>query len=101
MNTRTRLTATLMLALAAATLSPPPVQASHVIETTVSGRVTDVRGGDTIFVEGRGYRVQPYSPAAKLIGQIRPGQVVDLVLNGDAAKESTRVLVINVRGQPR
>lgn len=101
MNTRTRLAATLMLALAAAALAPPAAQASHVVDTAVTGRVTDLRGGDTIVVEGRSYRVLADSPAAKILGQIRPGQVVDLVLNGDPAKDSTRVLVISVHGQPQ
>jgi hypothetical protein len=100
MSMRTGLAATLMLAVAVLALAPPAAEASRVVDTAVTGRVTDVRGFDTIVVEGRSYKVQPDSPAAKVIGRIRAGQIVDLVLTGEPGKDTTRVTVINVHGQP-
>jgi hypothetical protein len=100
MSMRTRLAKVLLLALTAGALAAPAAEASRPIETTVSGRVTDVRGGDTIVVDGRSFRVLPGSPAARTLAQIHAGQVVELVLSGEPGKDATRVTVISTREQP-
>ena len=100
MKLRTRWLAILTLALATVATAPPPAQASHVVDTTVTGRVSEVRGSDALVVNGRTFRVLPGSPAAKTIGEVRSGMMVELVLNGDPSKDATRVIVINLQNRP-
>jgi hypothetical protein len=99
MSTRARWATILMLALAAGTFAPPAVQASLKIDTTVTGRVTDLRGGDTIFLDGHPYKVLPNSLAARNFSSLRMGQVVELVLNGPPGKDTSRVTAISTREQ--
>ena len=100
MSMRKRLAAILMLGLAAGALLAPAAEASRMVDTTVTGRVTDVRGGDTIVLDGRSYRVLPGSPAARMLSQVHAGQVVELVLNGEPGKDATRVTVIHTHEHP-
>jgi hypothetical protein len=100
MSMRKRLAAILMVALTVGALAAPSAEASRVVDTTVTGRVTEVRGGDTIVLDGKIYRVLAGSPAAQTLSHIHAGQVVELVLNGEPGKDATRVTVIHTHEQP-
>ena len=100
MSIRKRLAAVLMLALTAGALAAPAAEASRMVNTTVTGRVTEVRGGDTIVLDGKSYRVLAGSPAAQTLSHVHAGQIIELVLNGEPGKDATRVTVIHLHEQP-
>ena len=77
-------------------ISGPAALASRPVLMPVTGRVSEVRGEDTIVVDGKSYRILAGSPAAQAIGRVHAGQVVDLVFNGEPAQMSSRVIEINV-----
>jgi len=100
MSMRIRWLAILLFAIGAGTAAVPSAEASRLVGTMVTGKVTDLRGGDTILIGTKAYRVQPDSPAARMLDQVRVGTVVDLSLNGDAGNSATRVTAIRVHDQP-
>jgi hypothetical protein len=77
-----------------------PAGASRPVDGQLSGKVTDVRGGDTIYVEGKPYKVQPKSAASKMLGSIRVGTRVDVVLSGAPSDPATRVIGIVPHEKP-
>ncbi len=74
--------------------------ASRPVDGQLSGKVTDVRGGDTIYVAGKPYKIQPNSAAAKMLGQIRVGATVDVALSGAPNDPAARVIGIMVHEKP-
>jgi hypothetical protein len=98
MNIRLTLSAAL-LALATFGVAAP-ADATHVVGTTISGRLSGVTGGDTLVVDGHNYRVKPGSPAAKTLSTLAPGVRVELTLDGPADKPASRVVVVNVMANP-
>jgi hypothetical protein len=90
----------LCVAVAVGTATVPVAQASRPVGVTITGQVTEVRGGDTILLGTKSYRVLPDSQAARALGRIHPGSVVDLVLNGEPGDAASRVILINPHEQP-
>ncbi|GAC1452378.1 MAG: hypothetical protein PVS2B3_00650 [Steroidobacteraceae bacterium] len=60
----------------------------------VAGTVTSVAGNQSVNIQGHNYPIQPGSPAARAAAALRPGQVVDVTLNGPASSPSSRAINI-------
>jgi hypothetical protein len=74
--------------------------AARPVDGQLSGKVTDVRGNDTIYVEGKPYKVQPNSAASKVLGKIRVGTQVHVALSGAPGDPKSQITGIVPHEQP-
>lgn len=71
-----------------------PARASRPVDGQLTGKVTDLRGNDTVYVEGRPFKVQPNSAASRMLGAIRVGTRVDVVLSAPPSDPTARIIGI-------
>jgi len=85
-----------LVALAAtllfASLGTGAVQANQIPGEVVTGRVTSISGDEWINVDGHNYRVKSGSAAAAALANLKPGQMVDVQLNGPASTAASEVI---------
>ncbi len=93
MSGRTMITG--MIAAVGFVLSAPAVLANRPIGTTITGTVTAVSGTEWLTVDGRMYRVKAGSAAAAALPQVRPGEVVDVTLDGAPTTSASEVIAVS------
>jgi hypothetical protein len=63
-------------------LMPSASWSSRALAPAVTGTVTATPSSGTIEVDHRSYHVKPNSAAAKVLGTVHTGDVVDMVVDG-------------------
>jgi hypothetical protein len=81
------------LACASVALGGGIAVASTVPGEVITGTITAI-SGNMVNVEGKVYPIAAGSPAYSVVQTFRPGQVVDLQLNGPAKSSSSQVINI-------
>jgi hypothetical protein len=77
-----------------------PARASRPVDGQVTGKVTDLRGNDTVYIEGKPFKVQPKSAASKMLSTIHIGTRVDVVLSAPPTDPTARIIGIMPHEKP-
>lgn len=76
-------------------LAGSPAHASRMAGPTITGYVNAVSGVDLITINGQQYRVESGSAAASVLPSLKPGELVDAVLDGPPTSSASEIVAIS------